>query len=83
MHRLTKYRSDRLIAEMASVFIFIRREAIASPSIRFTLWRVSTVFMRSGITPPEVNRSDDILGTLSAADPRRSDSERAMRFFVQ
>jgi len=30
-------------------------EAVASPSIGHTLWRVSTMFARSAITPPEVN----------------------------
>ena len=30
-------------------------EAVASPSNRNTLWRVSTTFTRSAITPPEVN----------------------------
>ena len=39
-----------------------RREAIASPSIGFTLSRVSTVFTRSAITTLEVNRSGWNLG---------------------
>jgi len=30
-------------------------EAVASPSIGNTLWRVSTMFTRPAITPPEVN----------------------------
>jgi len=30
-------------------------EAIASPSIGSTLWRVSKMFMRPATTPPEVN----------------------------
>jgi len=35
--------------------IFTLREAIASPSIGNTLWRVWAVITRSAITPPEVN----------------------------
>jgi len=31
-------------------------EAVALPSIANTLWRIWTVFTRSAITPPEVNR---------------------------
>jgi len=30
-------------------------EAVASPSIGNTLWRTSTTFTRSAITPPELN----------------------------
>jgi len=30
-------------------------EAVASPSIGNTLWRISTIFTRPAITPPEVN----------------------------
>jgi len=30
-------------------------EAVASPSIGHTLWRTSTMFTRSAITPPELN----------------------------
>jgi len=37
-------------------YVITRREAIASPSIGITLWRVWTAFTRSAITPPEVNR---------------------------
>ena len=37
---------------------------IYSPSIGNTLWRVSTMFMRSAITSPEVNGFDEIWGTL-------------------
>jgi len=36
--------------------IITRREAVASPSIGFTLWCVLTAFTRSAITPSEVNR---------------------------
>jgi len=35
---------------------YYSEEAEASPSIGNTLWRVWTVFTRSAITPPEVNR---------------------------
>jgi len=38
-------------------FIIIGLEARLQPNIRNTLWRVSTVFTRSAITPQRVNRS--------------------------
>jgi len=38
------------------VVIFIRLEARLQPNIGNTLGRVSTVFTRSAITPPKVNR---------------------------
>jgi len=36
-------------------FLLLGEEAVASPSIGNTLWRVPTTFTRSAITPPEVN----------------------------
>ena len=44
--------------------LFTRREAIASPSIGFTLSSVSMVFVGSAITPPKVNRFGWNLGHL-------------------
>jgi len=35
--------------------LLLGEEAVASPSIGNTSWRVSTMFTRPAITPPEVN----------------------------
>ena len=51
--------------------VIIRLEAKLQPNIGNTLRRVSTVFTRSAITPPEVNRFLDTLITLSGAGPDR------------
>ena len=44
--------------------LLLGKEAIASPSIGNTLWRVSTMFTRPAITPPEVNGFGWNLGHL-------------------
>jgi len=73
------------------VIVITRWEAMASPSIGFTLFRVWTLFTRSTVTPPEVNRFGWNLGhseyivcrwpwQTDFGHPRRS--ERTRRNFV-
>ena len=54
MHDATWATSAAVLSAVRSPFI-TRREAVASPSTGFTLSRISTMFTRSAITPPEVN----------------------------
>jgi len=67
-----------------------------SPNIGNTLWRVSTIFTRSAITPPSVNGLDEIWGTPSiffgagpdrywarSAQKREWESLRKFCFFVR